>query len=199
MTMIAVIAALISPPGLVRHAQAQSSDRAVALVKNTSDLLVAIVNSADSPQEKRSRLQGVIDGSVDIEEIGPKCLGRFWNTASPDQRKQYLALFRELLVSKIAAHLGEYHGVRVTMGPAQAGADNEIVVTKVERPENPPSEVEWVVSATTGNPKILDLLSEGTSLRVTQTADFAAYLAHHKGNVEDLLDGMRQLIARNEQ
>jgi hypothetical protein len=43
---------LIMPPGLVRHARAQPSERAVAFVKSTSDRLVAIVNSSEPAQEK---------------------------------------------------------------------------------------------------------------------------------------------------
>jgi hypothetical protein len=42
---------LVMPPGLVRHARAQPSERAVAFVKTTSDQLVAVVNSLDSARE----------------------------------------------------------------------------------------------------------------------------------------------------
>ena len=119
MTMIAVTAALAPLPGLVGYAWAQSGEQAVAFVKSMSDQLVAIVNSTDSPREKRRRLKEIVVSSVDVGDIGPFCLGRFWRTATPDQQEQYLALFRQLLVTKIAGHLGDYQGVRVTVGLAR--------------------------------------------------------------------------------
>jgi phospholipid transport system substrate-binding protein len=110
--------------------------------KNTSDQLVAIVNSADPPQEKRRRLHEAIDSLADVDDIARFCLGRFWHIASPDHQKQYMALFRDLLVSRIAGHLGEYQGVRVTVGLARASEDTEIVITTVERQGNPVAQVD---------------------------------------------------------
>jgi phospholipid transport system substrate-binding protein len=197
LTMTAAVLLLATSPGLLRSARAQAGPRAVSFIKATSDQLVAITNSAASPREKRRRLQEVIDGTVDVDDIAHFCLGRFWPIATPDQQTQYMALFHELLVTKIASHLGEYQGVRVTMGLARTSEETEIVITQVARPENPPMQVDWVVSTTTGSPKIVDLLAGGTSLRLTQSADFTSYLAHHKYNVQDLIEGMRQLVARN--
>jgi phospholipid transport system substrate-binding protein len=99
------------------------------------------------------------------------------------------------LVTKIAGHLGEYQGVQVSLGLARASEDTEIVITKVERPNNPPTRIDWVIATNTGGPKIVDLLAEGTSLRLTQAADFTAYLARHQYNIHELIEGMRQRIA----
>ena len=159
---------------------------------------MAIVNSAGSLPEKRRRLQEVIDSTVDVDDIARFCLGRFWRIATPDQQKEYMALFHDLLLTKIAGHFGEYQGVRVTMGLARASADTKIVITTVERPKAPAIQVDWVVSTTSGGPKIVDLLAGGTSLRLTQSSDFTAYLARHQYNIHELVEGMRQLIAQNQ-
>jgi phospholipid transport system substrate-binding protein len=83
------------------------------------------------------------------------------------------------------------------MGMARAAEDTDIVITAVERPNNPPYQVDWVVSTATGGPKIVDLLAAGTSLRLTQSSDFVAYLARHQYNIHELIEAMRQLIAQN--
>ena len=196
MTAIGATALLVASPGPVRRAWGQASEQAVIFVKSTSDQLVAIVNSPDSPQEMRRRLQAVIDATVDVDDIARFCLGRFWQIATPDQRQQYMTLFHDLLLTEITGHFGEYQGVSVTMGLARASADTEIVITTVERPKNPPTQVDWVVATNTGSPKIVDLLAEGTSLRLTQAADFTAYLARHQYNIHELVEGMRQRVAQ---
>jgi len=180
-------------------AQTAAGDRAVAFVLGTSSQLVAIVNSMDPPAEKRRRLTQAIDATVDVGDIARFCLGRFWRLATPDQRQDYLLLFHDLLVTKIAGHLGEYRGVRVTVGLARATPDTEIVVTRVEQPESQETQVDWVVSTASGNPKIIDLLAEGTSLRLTEASDLTAYLARHQYNIHELNEGIRQLIAQGSQ
>jgi len=70
------------------------------------------------------------------------------------------------------------------------------VITTIARPNRPTYQLDWVVSTATGDPKIVDLLAEGTSLRLTQSSDFAAYLARHQYNVHELIEAIRELIAR---
>jgi len=194
--LIGATALLIVRPWQVNHACAQPGERAVAFVKETADQLVTIVNGADPPREKRRRLQQVIDATVDVDDIAHFCLGRFWRIATPEQQQQYLGLFGDLLVTKIGGHLGEYRGVKVTIGLARAAEDTEIVITEVDRPNSPIYQVDWVVSTATGGPRIVDLLAGGTSLRLTQSSDFAAYLARHQYNIHELLEAMQQLIAQ---
>ncbi len=197
MTLIGTAAFLATPLWPVRHAWAEPGDQAIAFIKSTTDRLVAVVNGPGSPQERRRRLQGVLDAVVDHDDIARFCLGRFWRIATADQQTQYIALFHDLLVTQIFDHLGEYQGVRLTMGLARASQDTEIVITTVERPNAPARRVDWVVSTSTGAPKVVDLIADGTSMRITEASDFTAYLARHQYNVQDLLEAMRQKSAQN--
>ena len=83
------------------------------------------------------------------------------------------------------------------MGLARTSEGTEIVITTVERPKIPATQVDWVVATNTGSPKIVHLLPEGTSLRLTQAADFTAYLARHQCNIHELLEAMRMRIGQN--
>ena len=157
---------------------------------------MTIVNSGRTAQEMRDQLEPIVDASVDVDGIGRFCLGRFWDGATPDQQREYLIAFRRLLVSKIASHLGEYPGVRLTVGLARPSAGTEIVASTVQRGGAPSTQIDWVVGTSAdGSSRIVDLLSEGTSLRQTQTSDFRSYLAQHNYSVQNLIDGLRQLVA----
>jgi phospholipid transport system substrate-binding protein len=187
-------ALLIALSGEIYRAWATSGEQATIFVRDVSDSLVTIANSAGSPEEKRPRFQEVLEAAVDIDDTARSCLGSFWRTATTDQQKQYTALFRDLLVTRIANHLGKYRGVRVTVGAARASGDTEIVNTTVDRPRIPISQVDWVVSTATGRPKVVDLLSEGVSMRRTHSSDFTSYLSSH--NIDALIEAMRK---QNEQ
>jgi len=183
--------------GIQSVAFAQSGDRATAFVKATGDKLVAVVNGAGSAEAKRRELTQVIDAAVDVDGVGRFCLGRFWRQASPDQQKRYLELFHKVLVTSITAKLGEYQGVRFSMGRSRPQDEEQIVSTVVERPNNAPTAVDWVISNPGSNPKIVDVIAEGTSLRITQRSDYAAYLQRNNNNIDALIGAMRDQVAQS--
>jgi phospholipid transport system substrate-binding protein len=194
-TALTLIGTASLVPWPIRRALAQPAEQAIAFIKNTTDRLVAIVNAPGSPQQKRRQLRQVLDTVVNHDDIARFCLGRFWSIATPDQQKEYMALFYDMLAVQIAGHLGDYEGVRITIGQARTFEDTEIVITTVYRPNAPVMRVDWVVSTSTGAPQIVDLIADGTSMRVTQASDFIAYLSHHQYNVQDLIAAMRQRSA----
>ena len=178
-------------------ARAQTADKASAFVKATGDKLVAIINGSGSAAEKRAALTKAIDAAVDVDGVGRFCLGRYWHQATPEQQKQYLELFHAVLVNNISAKLGEYTGVHFTMGKSRPQDEEAAVSTTVERPNNPPTDVDWIISNPNTNPKIIDVIAEGTSLRLTQRSDYASFLAHNAGNIDSLIAAMRQQVSQS--
>ncbi len=193
----AALAATTVLPRFIDAALAQPAAGAAGLIQNTGNQLVAIVNSSASVAERRQRLQQVIDSTVDVEGIARFCLGRFWRQATPAQQQQYLALFHQVLMNSITGHLGEYRGVRFEMGRAQQRAEGSVVSTTVDRPNNPPTAVDWVVEDVGGSPKIVDVVAEGVSMRQTQRSDYAAFLTRNGSNVQALIEAMRQQTTQN--
>jgi phospholipid transport system substrate-binding protein len=181
----------------MRLAFAQSANGpAGSFIKQVGDQLVAVVNSAGTEREKRDQMTNIIEQSVDVDGVARFCLGRFWRAASPEQQKRYIQLFHQVLVTNITSKLGEYKGVHFTMGRTQQRDDTEVVATVVERPNNPPTNVDWIVSSAASGPKIIDVVAEGTSLRLTQRSDYASYLAHNNDSIDALINAMRQQVAQ---
>jgi phospholipid transport system substrate-binding protein len=191
LTFVAVSALL---PFSVR---AQSTEKAAAFVKSTGDRLVAIVNGPGAASAKRAAMTQILDADVDVDGIGKFCLGRFWRSATPEQQKQYLLLFHEVLVTNITAKLGEYQGVTFTMGRSKPQDEEAVVSTTVVRPNNPPTAVDWIIANPTTSPKIIDVVAEGTSLRLTQRQDYASYLTHNNNNVDALIAAMKNQISQS--
>jgi len=98
--------------------------------------------------------------------------------------------FQRYLMGNITGKVGDYQGVSFTMGRTQAREAEAIVSTTVTRPGNAPNKVDWIVGDETGTPKIVDVIAEGTSLRLTQRSDYSAFLTRNGGNVQALIDAM---------
>ncbi len=181
---------------LIRPADAQgANDKASALIKSIGDQLVSVVNGPGGDRDKRARLTEIIDSGVDVDGVARFCLGRFWRTASADQQRRYMELFHQVLVNNITSKIGDYRGVRFQMGRTQRREDDAVVSTVVERPNNPPTNVDWIVSSPASDPKIIDVVAEGTSLRLTQRQDYASFLSHNNNNIDALINAMRQQVA----
>jgi phospholipid transport system substrate-binding protein len=194
LSFAAALGAAVSLPGVAR---AQATDRAAAFVKTTGDKLVAVVNGSDSASQKRTEMSQIINASVDVDGVGKFCLGRYWRQATEDQQKRYLELFHEVLITNITSKLGEYKGVKFTMGRSRMQDDEAVVSTTVDRPNSGPTAVDWIISNPNSSPKIIDVVAEGTSLRLTQRSDYASYLVHNNNNINALITAMQQQVTAN--
>jgi phospholipid transport system substrate-binding protein len=180
-----------------RGAWAQSTDKASAFIKVTGDRLVGVVNGPGSASAKRAQMTQILNDAVDVDGIAKFCLGRFWRTASSAQQEAYVKLFHEVLVTNITTTLGDYKGVSFIMGRARVDGENDVVSTTVNRPNNPPTAVDWIVADVSASPKIIDVVAEGTSLRLTQRQDYASYLMHNNNNVDALISAMKNQVAQS--
>jgi len=70
------------------------------------------------------------------------------------------------------------------------------VYTVVERPNNPPTNVKWIINNPASNPKIIDVEAEGTSLRLTQRQDYGSYLMRNNSDIDALIKAMKQQVAQ---
>jgi phospholipid transport system substrate-binding protein len=181
---------------LPRFAWAQATaDQATAFIERTAQELAGAVNGNGSTKDKAASLQAIIDRSVDVSAVGRFCLGRFWRLATPAEQAQYIELFHRVLVQNITGKVGDYQGVSIVVQKSAQREDGVAVTTTVTRPNSAPSKVDWLVNAETGAPKIVDVIAEGTSLRLTQRNDYAAFLSRNNNSVPALIAALKQQVS----
>lgn len=174
------------------HAQGVPPPQAASFVQTFGNEMVGIVNGSGDLASKKARLRPVIDQAVDVEGIARFCLGVAARRATPQQLAEYGRLFHAVLINNITAKLGDYQGVQFQMGQARTLPDGTYVATVITRPNNPPANVQWVVEQANGQPRIVDVVAEGTSLRQTQRDDYRSFLGTHGDNVNALIEAMQR-------
>jgi phospholipid transport system substrate-binding protein len=95
----------------------------------------------------------------------------------------------------ITGHLGDYQGVGFTVDKSAARDGGTIVSTTVTRPNNAPAKVDWVIADVNGQPKIEDVIAEGTSMRLTQQSDYAGFIAQNNNDIGALIAAMQKQAA----
>lgn len=202
MSLLSRRGALMAALGLVawQPALAQQIDpsRATAFIQTTGEELVAAINGGtNSVADRRARVGVILRRAVDVDGVGRFILGRWWRTASAEQQAEYLKLFEEILIRNLSARFGEYQGVRFTMGRSQSRTEEDVLVsTQVDRPGSPAFGLDWRVAEIGGQPKIVDVIAEGTSLRLTTRSEYSSVITRGGNNVAALLTAMRQQIAQ---
>lgn len=190
----ALLAGLGLPWSLPRPALAQlDTARAVAFIQATGNELVGALNSTSlTLPQRRERVAAVLRQAVDMEGVGRFILGRWWRVATPAEQQEYLRLFEETLIRNLAGRFGEYQGVRFSLGRSQQRTeDDALVTTMVERPGIAALNLDWRVAEVGGQPRVVDLVAEGTSLRLTQRSEYSAVVQRGGNQVASLLTAMR--------
>lgn len=193
--VVAAGAASILWPGI--SGAAIDSARAAEFIRTTGNRLVAIINGGGSVEERRTRVAEVLRTAVDIEGVGRFILGRWWNVATEAERREYLRLFEEIIIRNLSSRFGELAGVRFSLGRVQPRAEDDVLVsTEVVQPGSAPFALDWLVAEVGGQPKVVDVVAEGASLRLTTRSEYSSVISRNGGRVGPLLDAMRQQIAR---
>ncbi|UYH51385.1 ABC transporter substrate-binding protein [Candidatus Kirkpatrickella diaphorinae] len=184
---------------------ALSTPKASALDKDASHFVsdfggqvVAVVNSDQSMAAKKKAILPLVQKNVDIEAIGKFCLGRYWRIATPAERARYLELFNQVLVNAVSEKIGQYRGVslEVTGSLPSSNGNGTVVSAKIMRPHQPVANMQVLVVDHDGF-KVVDLMGEGTSMRLTQRQDYSSYLARNGGKIETLIAALERQISRH--
>lgn len=189
---------LVGLAGSEALAQQMDITRATRFVdKAGQDLVNAINDPRLSLTQRRDRVASILRTAIDIEGTGRFILGRYVRQASPSELQEYLKLFDEIIIRNLSARFGEYRGVKFSLGRSQQRTEEDALVsTQVERPNTPPFTLDWRVAEINGQPRVVDVIAEGTSLRLTTRSEYSAVIQRNGGRVAALLDAMRGQISQ---
>ena len=195
-TSLAVAAPLGAFLAIAPVARADDLSAARGMIQSTGNAMISIINSSASAAQKQAAFQQLVYANVDVDGVARFVLGRFWRVATPAQQQEYMQTFRQLLVYAVTGQTSTFQGASFTIGEATEQPAGIVVSTTVNVPGKPPATVQWVVAMMNGQPKIIDILAEGTSLRLTERNDYAGVISQHGGDVQPLIDAMRNQLAR---
>lgn len=185
----------LAPPALAQDL----AGRAAAFIQQAGVELVGVINGPGGAEQKRERIAAILRRTVDIEGVGRFVLGRYVRVATPQELAEYLRLFEQTLVRNLTSRLGEFQGVTFTVGRNQQRTEEDaLVATVIARPGQAAANVDWRVSEVGGALRVVDVVAENTSLRLTQRSEYAAVIQRGQGRVAALIQAMRDQLAQLE-
>lgn len=114
------VEAQVSPVEMVRERNEE--------VKQTLDAAGETI----SP-ETREELKDVINSLIDFQELSKRALRRHWDERSPEEREEFVELFRELVRNSSVQKLEVYKADSITYEPAEIEGGEARVVTTAHK------------------------------------------------------------------
>lgn len=191
----AVFAAILLMTGNVRaNVDAAGAE---AFVKNvTNDGIENIINANISQKEKDARFEKLFNNALDLDFIGKFVLGRAWRTATPQQRKDFIATYRELNIKTWSKRFDEFKGKNfIFKGTTPSNSPNQIFVnTTVPMDQGEPAKVVWRVKQNGSQFKVVDIIIENVSLAITARNEYAGFIKNNAGGVDALIKDLQNKV-----
>lgn len=173
---------------------AVNAQGAEQFVKNmTNEGIEDIINANVSKAEKQARFKKLFNEALDLDFIGKYVLGRYWRTATPQQRKDFINTYRELNTKVWSERFDEFKGKSFEFkGTTPSNSAGQIFVnTQVPMDQGEPASVVWRVKETDGKFKIIDIIIEKVSLTMANRNEYTAFIKNNGGNINALITNLK--------
>jgi len=188
--MFGLALALLNPAPVMAE---KKNDPAISFVQKMGDIALTELTDKDlNGKEREKRVRELLRKNFDVQTIGRFALGTHWRSATETERKEYLNLFEDMIVSTYAQRFGEYSGQQFKVGNAKAVSERDSIVTsQVLQQGGPPIAIEWRIRKNGEQLKVIDVFIENVSMAITQRSDFDAVIQRGGGKIESLLQSLR--------
>lgn len=173
--------------------------KAEEFVKNTTqEGLVEIINSKASQAERNARFEKLFNSALDLKFIGRFVLGRYWKTASNEQRDRFIDVYRKLNVQTWSKRFDEFKGKEfIFKGTTPSSSSNQIFVNSiVPMDQGQPANVVWRVKQEGDKFKIVDIIIENVSLAITARNEYSAFIKKSPKGIDGLIADLENKISK---
>ncbi len=181
------------------HASVNNLEAENFVKEITNEGLTEIINSNVSQKEKDERFAKLFNQALDLKYIGQFVLGRYWRTASPKQKEEFINIYRQLNVQTWSKRFDEFKGKEfIFEGTSPSNSANQIFVnSKVPMDEGKPATVIWRVKQTGDKYKIVDIIIENVSLAITARSEYTSFIKNSPTGIDGLINNLKQKIQQN--
>lgn len=179
-------------------ASAPNQSDPLLLIKNGTQKALQILHQSASGQaaplqQRKGEILKVVDHYFSFEEMAKSALGHPWKDQTPEKRREFTRLFRQLLFNTYVDRLQNYTGAneKVVYDSQEVSGDYAVVKTHVLYQGNDAS-LDYRLHKTGGEWKVYDVVIEGISLVENYRSQFSSILANE--SFDSLLQRLREKV-----
>jgi phospholipid transport system substrate-binding protein len=173
----------------VAHAEVIAPDD---LIKNTVQEVTAIIKQdKDIQSGNQKKINALVDAKVlphfDFQRMTQLAVGKYWRTASPEQKQALVTEFRNMLVRTYTKVFTVYRDQTVEVKPFRMAPDDTEVTVKtiISKPGSQVIQVDYEMKIAADGWKVFDISIEGVSMVMSYRGTFASQI--QEGGIDGLI------------
>jgi phospholipid transport system substrate-binding protein len=162
----AAYAAVVAPDQLIRN----TVDEVIGIIKQDKDI------QAGDPKKINALVDAKVLPHFDFMRMTQLAVGKYWRTATPEQKQALAGEFRDMLVRTYTKVFTVYRDQSVEMKPFRMAPDDTEVTVKtvIIKPGSQPIPVDYEMKIAADGWKVFDISIEGVSMVMSYRGTFAS-------------------------
>ena len=164
-----------------------------ALIERTVQEVIAIIKQdKDIQAGNQKKILALVDAKVlphfDFERMTQLAVGKYWRTATPEQKRALVTEFRNMLVRTYTKVFTVYRDQTVEVKPLKTGPDatgEATVKTVINKPGSQPILVDYEMKKSDSGWKVFDISIEGVSMVMSYRSTFSTQI--QQGGIDGLI------------
>lgn len=185
-SMVFIMMASLLTFSFSNMADADSSQGPDEIINTTTQQMLDALKQdhqliSERPNHIHQLANRIIMPHVDFKRMSSWVLGKHWRRATDEQKQQFPAQFRNLILRTYATALSEYTDETITYLPLRASNDKTDVTVRtiIERNSGPGIPVAYRMHLSTTGWKVYDISIDGISLVNNYRRSFSSEIRRH--------------------
>jgi phospholipid transport system substrate-binding protein len=141
---------------------------------------------------KKDKIQTISEKMFDFAELSRRTLAQNWSKFSPEQQREFIALYKSVLKDAYANKIMAYTDEKIAFGKEVALTENTVEVRSTVMRTNGDIPIDYRVIMKDGSWRVYDVVIEGVSLINNYRSQFRGILANKPP--ESLLETLRKKV-----
>ena len=170
----------------------------ITVERHVNDVLNVLRDPAlkgeKAKKAKKEKVRTISEKMFDFAELSKRTLGNNWKIFNPDQQKEFIELFKDILEDAYMDRITSYRDEKIVfnkefmLSDDTAEVQSNIITKKSETP------IYYRVILKTGEWKVYDVIIEGVSLIKNYRSQFREILANK--SPEEVLKTLRKKVGK---
>jgi phospholipid transport system substrate-binding protein len=156
------------------------------VIKTRADRVLALL---DEPGDRRAEIRKVAVDLFDFEEMSRRALGPHWNARTPEEQREFVTLFTDLLERSYLGRVESGRGGKVLYTGESVNGDEATVRTRIVTPQQTDTPVDYRMRRRDGRWQVYDVSIEGISLINNYRSQFNSVI--QSGSYATLVERLR--------
>jgi phospholipid transport system substrate-binding protein len=136
----------------------QTVDKVIDILKNKE------LKKPENEKKRRVEIRKVVSERFDFEEMAKRALALHWKKRTPEERKEFVQLFTDLLEKAYIRKIEKYTDEKVLYPGEKMQGDYGVVDTRVVSKQGVETPIQYRVLKENGTWMVYDVVIEGVSL-----------------------------------